>query len=176
MLKEFKEELKQLKIKMEGAEKFIKKLPVFKEQIIEHKYKGDESFLDFGKKYKDIYLAWGIKRCLFSSDTNRYVTNYKGKEYSEFLFSIYINSVSLFDNYYDFNLEDIIKKTEIFFYDKSNSNFYATDEQIEGLLDELNVWYLKAMKENDKLLTKKRLKNAEEELKKVKEKISLLRE
>lgn len=174
MRKEYKEALEQIKIRMEEAERFAEKLPVFSERILNDKYTGNENWIQFGEKYKDIYLNWGINRGLYQSGTSRNVTNYGKGSYTEFLFCIYINSVSLFDQHYDFNLTDVGEKTPVFFYDKVNSTFYATDEQITGLLEELNNWYLKARKENDKLLAKRKIKKAQEDLEKARKEIEKL--
>ena len=150
MRKEYKKELEQIKIRMGEAEKFAEKLPIYAEQILNNKYTGNEDHIKFGEKYKDIYLGWGISRGLYKSDTNRTVSNYKGS-YTEFLFHIYVNSYSLFGGNCSFNLDKVEEKAPVFFYDKLNSTFYATDGQITDLLEELNNWYLKAVKENDKL-------------------------
>lgn len=163
MRKEYKKELEKIKIKMKQAEEFAIKLPIFEKQIISNKYTGNENYLKFGNSYKKFYTSWGINRGLFSSDSQRTITNYKG-DYTEYLWSIYVNCYSLFNNNHKFGLEEVVKETELFFFDKLNSNFYATDEQITDLLENLNDWYIKAMKENKVFLIEEKYKKAQKNL------------
>lgn len=169
MIDIYKKELKELKERMEKAEKFANKVPVFKDKIIEKKLTGEENYIDFGSRYKDIYLAWGIKRCNYISGTNRTITNYDNNDYNVYVFSIYFNSLDLFGDgiYNNFGLEKIRDKVKVFFYDEINSTYYVEDEHIEEFLEEVNKWYLEAKKQ----VTKYR---NEQEIKKLKEKLAEL--
>ena len=140
----YKKELADLKYKMEKAERFAERLPMFSEKILQDKISGDSHWINFGEKYKDLYCAWGINRGLYEQGTNRTVTNYYGEPYKEYLFNIYINTLSQYDSHEKFGLNEIEENTLLFFYDKCNSTFYATDNQIEGVLNALCAWYEKA--------------------------------
>ena len=146
MNEEYEKELAYLKYKMEKAEKFAKKLPIFSDQILRNKNTEDEQSIHFGDRYKGLYLGWGIRRSLFETGTNRTVTNYPGDSYKEYLFHIYINTLSQYNSHEHFGLDDICESIPLFFYDKLNSTFYATDEQIETLLDSLLEWRKQADK------------------------------
>ena len=155
--------LEKIKSNMEASTKFAEKLPVFSDKIINYMFVENDEFIDFGDQYKNLYLAWGIKRGRYVSGTNRTVTNYHEK-YDEFLFSIYINSINLFDSNNDYNLLDVVENTPLFFYDHLNHTFYAKDSQIEALLEALNVWYLNAKKENQVVFLKEKIKKAQLEI------------
>lgn len=169
MIEIYKKELKELKERMEKAEKFANKIPVFKNIIIERKLTGEEDYIDFGSRYKDIYLAWGIKRCNYISGTNRTITNYDNDNYNVYLFSIYFNTLDLFGDgiYKKFGLEKIKDKVKVFFYDEINSTYYVDDKNIEEFLEEVNKWYLEAKKQVIKY-------RKEQEIKKLKEKLAEL--
>lgn len=66
------------------------------------------------------------------------------------MWNIYINTVSLYASHKKYGLEDIKNKTPVVFYDDLNSTFYCTDEQVGGLLEALNEWYLYACEESKK--------------------------
>lgn len=168
MRKEYVEELKQLEKRMKEAEEFAKKLPFFSEKILNQKLTGNEEWINFGSRYKDIYFNWNINRGLYVSGSRRYVSNYKGKSYSKHLFNIYINTYSMF-NHHAIRVDEVADKCNVFFYDKLNSTFYATDEQIMPLLEELNTWYIGAKKENIKLMAETKRKDAEKKLKEAQE-------
>lgn len=146
MRKEYEDELKMLKKRMEDAERFADKLPIFEEVIIRNKYDGKEERIRFGECYKGMHFAWGINRGHFESNSSRTITNYRKEYYDEYLFNIYINTLALYDSHDDHGLADILNKVEVFYFDPLNTRFYATDEQIEPLLDELVEWYEKAKK------------------------------
>ena len=169
MIEIYKKELKELKERMEKAEKFANKLPIFKNIIIDKKLTGEEDYINFGGRYKDIYLAWGIKRCNYISGTNRTISNYDNENYNVYVFSIYFNSLDLFgDGIYNyFGLEKIRDKVKVFFYDEINSTYYVEDEHIEEFLEEVNKWYLEAKKQVKKY-------RKEQEIKKLKEKLAEL--
>ena len=165
MREKYVQELERLKERMLKAEKFAKKLPIFSKQIIEDKLTGEEYWIRFESRYKDFYSRWGIDRGWFVKGTRREVINYKGKPYSEFLFCIYVNTYSLF-NRYTFRVDEVADKANLFFYDSLNSTFYATDEQITDLLEEINKWYIKTRGKNEILMAEKEKEEAEKRLKK----------
>jgi hypothetical protein len=166
MREEYKKEIEKLTIQLEKAEKFAQKLPIFERYIIENKVSGEEDSMSFGICYKEIPLNWGIYRLSFKEDSGRTVANYYGKELPCFLFSIYINIYDLFGHNNKFRVYDIAEKIPLFFYDVLNSTFYATDDQITNLLEELNAWYLLAKEENIIFLAEQRLKEAKKEMEK----------
>jgi len=173
MREEYLKELEELKLRMEDAENFAEKLPFFSKTILNDKLTGNEEWIIFGNEYKDIYLGWYINRGLYSKGSRREVTNFSGKSYTKFLFNIYVNTYSLF-NHHAIRVDEVANNVDVFFYDKLNSTFYATDEQIEPLLDALNDWYKKAKEENRKLLAEKRKKEATDKLKEAQEEIDRL--
>lgn len=161
MRKEYAQELKDLKEKMLMAEKFAEKLPIFADIILERKLTGLENGIKFSERYKKIPLNWGINRYLYNDKSN--ILNYRGEfDKPIYLFVIYINSCSLFDENENFGLYDAVLNIPIFHRDYSNTTFYVTDENIEALLEVLNVWYIEA---GDKLKAY-RLKLRAEKLKK----------
>jgi hypothetical protein len=163
----YKKELNELRAKMQKAEVFADKLPMFSSMILEHKYTADAVWLDFGKRYKDIYLGWGIKRGLYTSGTNRCVTNLRD-DHNGYYFSIYINSISLFDVHHNFGLYEAVSDLDVFFIDRLNSTFYVTDENIGQLLDCLSSWYVKARVELKKYNIQKEVEETEKKLERLK--------
>lgn len=162
MREEYKKELADLKAKMIAAEAFAEKLPIFAKQILERKLTEKDSRIVFGNNYKNLHLAWGINRSFCEPD-NRPI-NYKGKWDGGFLFNVYVNSFSLFDESDDFGLWEFTKHLDVFHRDYSNSTFYVTDENIEPLLETLNEWVAQAF---EKLKIKRataRLEKARKEI------------
>jgi hypothetical protein len=147
MNEEYEKELSDLKYKMQKAESFAEKLPIFSNEILSRKLSSDASYIRFSERYKAMPLTWGLNRGLFETGTKRTVTNYNGDSYKEYLFSIYINTLSMYDSHENFGLYEIKDKVPIFFLDGLNSTFYATDDQVEGLLDALLAWYERAIKQ-----------------------------
>lgn len=166
MIEIYKKELKELKERMEKAEKFANKIPIFKDIIIEKKLTGEERYIDFGHRYKDIYLGWGINRCNYVSGTNRTITNYDNDNYDVYVFGIYFNSLDLFGDgiYENFGLEKIKDKVKVFFYDEINSTYYVEDEHIEEFLEEANKWYLEAKNKVDEYKKEQEIKELKEKL------------
>ena len=162
MRKEYQQELKELKAKMLKAEKFAEKLPIFADRILEHKFTGEETGINFGSYYKKLYLAWGIKRYFYKDNKN--ITNCKIDVCDKYLFCIYINTLSLYDQNEDFGLFESLKDVDIFFIDHLNSTFYVTDENIEHLLEALNTWCLVAREEAQSFKKAERIKKARQEL------------
>lgn len=172
MLKIYEDELKELKEKMEKAEKFAEKIPLFKDEILKNKYTGYEDNINFGSSYgssyRDIYLSWGIKRLHYVWNSDRIISNYdKNDKYDKYLFDIYINQHNLFGNSYDElheSLEKIQNKCTVFFYDEWNSEFYIEDEHIEEFLDTLNEWYLESNSKVKEYEKQKRINKLKEQL------------
>jgi len=142
--KEYKRELKEMVIRMRKAESFAKKIPIFSSKILEDKISADFQWIRFGKCYKGMDFAWGINRGHFFSGGNRIITNYKKDNYDEYLFAIYINTLTIYDSHKKYGLNDIVKKVDVFFYDRTNTTFYVADENIEKFLDALCEWKEKA--------------------------------
>lgn len=160
MRETYKNELLELENRMINAEAFAKKIPVFEEYIINNKitWGNDCSFWEY---YKSLYLGWGINRKYYPDNSN--ITNYK-KDYKWFLFTIYFNTLSMYDSYEKYWLEELTKTGSVFFFDKANSTFYIKDEHIGLFLEEANKWYEKA-KNTIKIEEKKiRIKQLEAEL------------
>lgn len=157
MIEEYKKELEDLEKQMINAEKFAEKLPIFSSDILCGKLQSDANYIKLGSTYKTVYFGWGIKRGLYKTGTNRTVTNYKNDNYEEFLFNIYINTLSMYDSHENLGLDEICKNTPVFFYDCLNSTFYATDDQIVDLLEALVTWYDNAIKQIGPLNKKKQI-------------------
>lgn len=168
MIKQYENEIKELKEKMILAEKFAKVVPIFSENILDNKLSGNEQWHKFGDFYKKVYFPWGVNRGLYKSGTNRNVTNYDGGEYNEYLFNVYINTLSMYDSHNKHDLEKICDSVDVFFYDKCNSTFYVTDENIESLLDELCEWYEKAREKQAELNNKNEIIKLQQKLDKLK--------
>ena len=164
MIKRYVDELNEIKERMEKAEKFAKKIPLFEEKILDNKYTGEESSIDFGSRYKEIPLSWGIVRNHYVSGTNVTITNYPEGEYDKYLFNIYINNVSLFNSFEEYDIAEITKKCDVYFYDSVNHHFYVEDENIEQFLEELNKWYIAVSKNLINLKIDERIKELEQEL------------
>jgi len=132
------DKLDNMQVKYEKVQRFADKLPFLKDYILDKEIV-ESAHINFGDKYKSIPLSWGIRRGVRSSDSNP-VTNCKQKYHNLALTNIYINTLSLYDRHNKYGIEDIADK--VFFYDPLNTSFYATDEQLEDLLESLNDWYL----------------------------------
>ena len=170
MRKEYQEELNKLKEKMEKAKILAERLPIFEEKIIKGKMAYDSEWLNFGDRYKKIPLDWGINRGLYKDKTSREITNYEyeiGKPYEKFLFSIYVNQLSLFGENDRFEIYEALKDVKIFFIDKMNTHFYIEDEHIEHFLDTLNDWYLEQKAGLVEYRRKKKISELKKELSKL---------
>lgn len=145
--KPYIEKLKNLEKRMLKAIAFAKKLPLFKQKILDNIYTGEDDFINFGNKYKDIYFNWHIGRYLYSYKGSREISNYDGKTpYAEFLFKISLNEYQMFPPEYFaravYSLNKFAEGIDCFFYDMINTTFYLTDEQIEPFLSAFREWYL----------------------------------
>jgi len=166
-LEKYKTELKALEKRMVKAEAFAKKLHVFAEKILENKWTGEEEWVSYGTSYKKLYCAWGINRGLWTQ-TNGRTLGYNSEKYNGYLFCIYINTLSLYDDHARFGLDEIVKNIPLVKYDEHNTNFYATDDQITALLEALHEWYLSACEKVKEHKNKKRQEQLEAELAKLK--------
>lgn len=167
MIKQYEDELKALKKKMVGAEKFSEKIPAFRQFILDNKLDGTEDSVKFASSYKRIYFHWGLHRARFKSGTNRTITNYKG-DYDKHLFMVYINTLTLFDTHEEFGLEDVLEKSTVFFFDDLNTTFYVEDEHIEGFLEALNDWYVDAIANLEQYKKEEEIRKLEEQLARLK--------
>lgn len=154
---EYRKEIKELERKMLDAQKFAEKYPIWEDQILENKYTSEFTG-QIANSHKGLYLGWGICRHFYR--TSDQLTNYRGDLNPQYLWYVYINQVSIFgDNYADSGLYDIHRKVDVFFFDHLNTSFYATDDQIIALLDELADWYAKAKPINDEYRKELKKKN-----------------
>lgn len=146
MLEQYEKELKELKEKMLRAETFAEKVPCFRDFILKNKITGTEDFVCFATYYKKVSFAWGLHRSRYISGTSRNITNYQRK-HDKYLFSVYINPLTLFGEHEYFGLEKVLEESTVFFFDRLNTTFYVEDEHIEGFLEALNNWYISAVEE-----------------------------
>lgn len=168
MIKQYQDELRALKEKMVGAEKFAEKIPCFRQFILDNKLDGTEGNVKFASSYKQIYFHWGLHRVRFKSGTNRTITNYEG-DYDKYLFSVCINNLSLFDTHEEFGLEDVLEKSTVFFFDRLNTTFYVEDEHVEGFMEALNDWYVEAVAQLEQYKINEEISKLEKQLAKLKE-------
>ena len=168
MIKQYEDELKALKIKMAEAEKFAEKIPCFREFILDNKIDETEDSVKFASSYKRIYFHWGLHRARFKSGTNRKITNYKG-DYDKHLFTVYINTLTLYDSHENFGLEKVLDKSTVFFFDEMSTTFYVEDEHIEGFLEALNDWYGDVIANLEQYKKDEEIRELEERLARLKE-------
>lgn len=142
----YEKELSELKSKMKKAESYAKKLPTFKNIILERKIAADDRAVYLGSSYKTMPLDWEIRRFYYCSKSRANMTN-NSNEYQGYFFNIYINSLSMFNVHDNFDLFQSISKSNYFYYDKCNTTFYVSDDDIECFLEELLKWYKSAKKQ-----------------------------
>lgn len=163
MITQLEEELIDFKEKLEKVNEWVKKIPLFKDIIINDKFTGDENWLKYTSRYKAIRLDWGVNRGLYGS--SRVITNYDG-EHNGYLWNIYVNKLTIFgDIGSSVPIDDDI---DCFFFDHMNTTYYCTDDQIENLLESLNAWYLKEKDNVDAYKKENKIKRLEQELAKLK--------
>jgi hypothetical protein len=136
--KEYESELDALRVKMLKAQSFAEKIPAFANFILDNKLTEDQSFINWGCRYKDLWLGHDIYRHIYSGGD--VPLNYKGT-YEGALTRIYINSYTLFDTNDHFGLELIAHSENCFWHDELNAIFYATDDKLEGLMNDICDWY-----------------------------------
>ncbi len=156
--------------KMEKAEQFAEKLPLFKDVILSRKMTWYSEYTKFWERYKDIYLYWWINRSHYISWTHVTINNCK-KKYDIYLYDIYVNTCSLYDAHEKYWLEELANIDGVYHYDSSNSTFYITDEWIERFLDALNDWYLKARELAGEKRKADKIRNLQEEMDRLTSKI-----
>ncbi len=170
--KDYLNKIIKMSNRMIKAEEFAERLPLFRYEILSAQINADDDWITFGERYKDTPLAWGIRRGFYKGKTNRTVSNYEYEtgddNYSEYLFSIYINTVNLFGDHFKNNLEFCTDLSKVFFFDKVNSTFYVKDENIEQVLDDINEWYLKSKIDYKNHITQKEIKKLEKQLENLK--------
>ena len=170
---DFQKELKEMEAKMIASAKCAERLPVFAEKIMQEKLDGNEQWVKYADRYKDINLGWGVNRGFYENEGRRTITNHGG-DYSGYYFNIYINSLSLFDVHNNFNLYESLEGVDIFFTDTSNTTFYVTDENIEAFLDALSEWHAKAKNEAWACRLRRSIKEAQEKIKTCEEQLKEL--
>jgi len=156
---DYKQELKAIEREMIAAASFAEKLPIFADVIMRDKLNGTEEYRVYTTRYKDIPLVWGVIRSFHATCGSRTIIN-------RYLFSIHVNTISLYDLNDDFGLYEALKDVDIFFADTSKSTFYVTDENIESFLEALNSWYLVASKKAKKVYLQNELKRAQKDVEK----------
>lgn len=142
----FKEELKLTIDKMVQSEKFAEKIPCLKEFIIKRKLNSAFEGV-ITDRYKSEFFPWNLCRNLYKGE--RKPTNYENEfENPMYLFSLYINTLSIYDLHDKFGMEELAKFC--FYFDYSNSTFYVEDSKIKEFLEAYLVW-VKQAKEKAKI-------------------------
>ena len=159
MLERNKKRVRSLIKQIQETESLALKFHLFEEYILENNLT-ENDYLCFGKRYKNLYLSWGIYRCYFSKN-KREITNSENG-YEGYLWNIYVNTLDLYNSHKKYGLNDLRK--HVFYLDDINSTFYCTDEQIENFLNELNSWYLSALEECKASIKQEKIKKLENEL------------
>jgi len=131
--------------------------------ILKNKITGTESCAEFASYYKKIRFDWGLRRVRFVSGTDRHIINYPA-EHNKYLFSVYINPLTLFGEHEYFGLERVLEESTVFFFDELNATFYVEDEHIEGFLEALNNWYVNAVEELKRYKANKKIEELKSEL------------
>lgn len=138
-MENYEKEIQELQDKMNNAKEFAEMLPCFKDEILARKL--DKTFTGtICKKYKKLYLDWGINRYWFEDSKN--ITNCDKSIADKYLFKIYINTLNLFDSYEKYGLCEL--EIPCFFFDRINTTYYIEEQDIEVALDILNAWFIKA--------------------------------
>ncbi len=158
MLREKKliQKLEDMRSKFTQVENFAGKVPICADYIINNEIV-ESDWNKIGDTYKSIYFAWGMRRGVYGN--GRSVTNCKLDYEGRTLTKIYINTVSLYDRHDKYGLAGLVDL--VFFYDKLNSTFYAADNELEGLLEALNGWYVIAKEKAGDANNKDELENLE---------------
>jgi hypothetical protein len=167
LIPEYEKKLKEFKEKLIEAQQFAEKLPCFSDFIIKN-IMIDKSYNEFGFQYKTLKLNWQLTRSEYQSKTSRNITNKDGEYGPIMLTKIYINTISLF------GYSTIIKapsNIECYFFDSINSAYYATDKELEYVLDSLVDWHKKSLIQHKKDQQLQKLKEAEKRLQFLKEEI-----
>ena len=169
MRQDYRNKLRDMRIRMEKADSFANRCPVFAEYILENILTGEENWHRFYAK--DSALLAGICRGHYVSG----VMNCS-KKHDVYLFEIYVNSLTEYSSMKEYGLCDIPETVPVFFYDKINSTFYCTDEQIDTLLEALNTWKINAVHQSKKDRSGADIKETEKEIAKLQDKLATLKE
>jgi len=174
MREEYKLQLKQLKERMEKAEAFAARCPLFSEKILKDILTGDEDWIVIARHYKSLDLYDGVCRGHYRSNGKGTISNYKG-DYDVYLWRLYINTLCEYGAYHKYGLHDICKKIQVYNYDELNCTFYCTDEQIGDLLEALNNWKIEARAQLEIDMRDEKIREAEKRIKEENEKLSILK-
>jgi hypothetical protein len=183
LIPEYEKKLKEFKEKLIKAQQFAEKLPCFSDFIIKNIII-EESYNQFGFQYKTLNSNWQLARseyefktstiisdgviCLPANNNSRTITNKEGEYGPIMLTKIYINTVSLFGHGTTIKAPSNI---ECYFFDAINSTYYATDKELEYVLDSLVKWHKDSIVQNKKDQQLRKLKEAEKKLQLLKEEI-----
>jgi hypothetical protein len=141
--------LKNFTEDLEAVQMLINKVPVCADYIIENNVKKVEGYYQkIADRYKSLNLPWGIMRTSYSN--NFKPTNFTQEIVEDkILCNIYINTYPLLNTNNKFGLDDL--RDLVFYYDKVNNTFYATDEELPVFLEALHDWYLKTKEKTSKI-------------------------
>jgi hypothetical protein len=183
LIPEYEKKLKEFKEKLIKAQQFAEKLPCFSDFIIKNIIT-ESPYNQFGFQYKTLKFDWQLTRNEYQSKTNRTIpngiiylpasnnsrtiTNKDGEYGPIMLTTIYINSVSLFG--YGTTIK-APSNIECYFFDTVNSTYYATDKELEYVLNSLVKWHKDSIVQNKKDQQLRKLKEAEKKLQLLKEEI-----
>ena len=135
MRQEYIEELEKLKTRMEKAEQFAKKVPVFEKEIISKKLNEDDPHINFGSYIGKTYTGWDLYRRKFNSGN---ITNFCGSfDGSLYLTSVYLNTLTLYGLHGRFSLEKYLTPDLYFFFDDLNSTYYLEDPHVTPFAEKL---------------------------------------
>lgn len=166
------DELKTIKNKMIEAEKFAKRLPLFKDYILTNKINNRNNVSHLGEKVLDVYLFNTIRLYNYSETFKGTPTNYNGKPISIPLVVFYINRYSMFgDDSYDEIIKELDEsvKNLVYFHDSINYKYYIAEENLEEFCNKLSIWYKLALAKNKQFVTQKKKEKLLKELKNLEE-------
>lgn len=171
------EELDSLANKYKRISDFSKRLPLFKDTIIDNKIDPPENYRATRKiveRYKKMPFNWGI--CVGKYNNDNKPTNCALDIDDDVeLISFYINRINLFsDNasvlaFAATGLNEIVKECKPFYFDCLNTTFYLTTCELEGVLDKVVTWYEVVRDKSTELHNQDRIKKLKDELEKLQE-------
>jgi hypothetical protein len=167
LIPEYEKKLKEFKEKLIKAQQFAEKLPCFSDFIIKNIIT-ESPYNQFGFQYKKLIFNWQPTRSEYQSKTSSNITNKEGEYGPIMLTKIYINTISLFG--YSTTVK-APSNIECYFFDSINSTYYATDKELEYVLDSLVEWHKKSLVQHKKDQQLQKLKEAEKRLQFLKEEI-----
>jgi hypothetical protein len=188
LIPEYEKKLKDFEKKLIKAQQFSEKLPCFSDFIIKNVITG-ERFVNLGLQYKTLKFSCNIQRTEYETKNNRTTLNRalclpennnsktmhnKDAEHSPIMLTkICINTALLFG--YGTSIK-APSNIECYLFDSVNSIYYATDEELEHVLDSLVEWYNDSMTENKKDQHVRKIKDAEKRLQLIEEEIARLKQ